>query len=56
MHSNRILSEVVQGAVIEAGLPREAISYLTPDRRELDELLESGELDRDTPGPAPLAF
>jgi glutamate-5-semialdehyde dehydrogenase len=40
LHSNRILSEVVQGAVIEAGLPREAISYLTPDRRELDELLE----------------
>ena len=40
MHSNRILSEVVQGAVIEAGLPREAVSYLTPDRRELDQLLE----------------
>ena len=40
MHSNRILSEVVQGAVIEAGLPREAVSNLTPDRRELDELLE----------------
>ena len=40
MHSNRILSEVVQGAVIEAGLPREAVSYLSPDRRELDELLE----------------
>ncbi len=40
MHSNRILSEVVQGAVIAAGLPREAVSYLTPDRRELDELLE----------------
>jgi glutamate-5-semialdehyde dehydrogenase len=40
LHSNRILSEVVQGAVIEAGLPREAVSYLTPDRRELDELLE----------------
>jgi len=40
MHSSRILSEVVQGAVIEAGLPREAVSYLTPDRRELDELLE----------------
>jgi glutamate-5-semialdehyde dehydrogenase len=40
MHSNRILSEVVQGAVIEAGLPREAVSYLTPDRRELDELLQ----------------
>jgi len=40
MHSNRILSEVVQGAVIEADLPREAVSYLAPDRRELDELLE----------------
>jgi len=40
MHSNRILSEVVQGAVIEADLPREAVSFLTPDRRELDELLE----------------
>jgi len=40
LHSNRILCEVVQGAVIEAGLPREAVSYLTPDRRELDELLE----------------
>jgi len=40
MHSNRILAEVVQGAVIEAGLPRDAVSYLTPDRRELDELLE----------------
>jgi len=40
MHSNRILAEVVQGAVIEAGLPREAVSYLTPDRHELDELLE----------------
>jgi len=40
LHSNRILSEVVQGAVLEAGLPREAISYLSPDRQELDELLE----------------
>jgi glutamate-5-semialdehyde dehydrogenase len=40
MHSNRILSEVVQGALIEAGLPREAVSFLTPDRRELDELLQ----------------
>ena len=39
-HSNRILAEVVQGAVIEAGLPREAISYLSPDRRELEELLK----------------
>jgi glutamate-5-semialdehyde dehydrogenase len=40
MHSNRILSEVVQGALIEAGLPREAVSFLTPERRELDELLQ----------------
>ena len=40
LHSNRMLSEVVQGAVLEAGLPREAISYLTPDRRELEELIE----------------
>jgi len=39
-HSNRIFAEVVQGAVIEAGLPREAVSYLTPDRRELAELLK----------------
>jgi glutamate-5-semialdehyde dehydrogenase len=39
-HSNRILAEVVQGAVIEAGLPREAVSYLSPDRRELEELLK----------------
>jgi glutamate-5-semialdehyde dehydrogenase len=39
-HSNRILAEVVQGAIIEAGLPREAVSYLTPDRRELEELLK----------------
>ena len=40
LHSNRILSEVVQGAVLEVGLPREAVSYLSPDRRELDELLK----------------
>ncbi len=39
-HSNRILSEAVQGALIESGLPREAVSYLTPDRRELDELIK----------------
>ncbi len=39
-HTNRILAEVVQGAIIEAGLPREAVSYLTPDRRELQELLQ----------------
>ncbi|MEZ5126709.1 MAG: glutamate-5-semialdehyde dehydrogenase [Thermoleophilia bacterium] len=39
-HTNRILAEVVQGAIIEAGLPREVVSYLTPDRRELQELLQ----------------
>jgi glutamate-5-semialdehyde dehydrogenase len=33
-HSNRILADVVQGAVIEAGLPPEAVSYL-PDEREV---------------------
>jgi glutamate-5-semialdehyde dehydrogenase len=38
-HSNRLLAEVVQGAVIEAGLPRAAIGWLGPDRAELDELL-----------------
>jgi glutamate-5-semialdehyde dehydrogenase len=40
-HTNRILTEVVQGAVIEAGLPREAVAYLSPDdRRELTELIQ----------------
>jgi glutamate-5-semialdehyde dehydrogenase len=39
LHTNRILAEVVQGAVIETGLPREAVSYLGPDRKELAELL-----------------
>lgn len=39
-HSNRILAEVVQGAVIETGLPHEAVSHLSPDRRELHELLQ----------------
>ena len=38
-HSNRILAEVVQGAVIEADLPKEAVSFLGVDRRELDELV-----------------
>jgi glutamate-5-semialdehyde dehydrogenase len=40
LHTNRILAEVVQGAVIETGLPRESVSYLGPDRRELSELLK----------------
>jgi glutamate-5-semialdehyde dehydrogenase len=38
-HSNRILAEVVQGAVIEAGLPKEAVAFLGTDRAELDELV-----------------
>jgi glutamate-5-semialdehyde dehydrogenase len=40
LHTNRILAEVVQGAVIEVGLPREAVMYLPPERRELAELLK----------------
>jgi glutamate-5-semialdehyde dehydrogenase len=40
LHSNRILSEVVQGALLEAGLPREAVMYLSPDRDQLYELLQ----------------
>ncbi|HJW75850.1 MAG TPA: glutamate-5-semialdehyde dehydrogenase, partial [Thermoleophilia bacterium] len=39
-HSNRILAEVVQGAVIEAGLPAEAVSYLPTERDMLLELLQ----------------
>jgi glutamate-5-semialdehyde dehydrogenase len=38
-HSNRLLAEVVQGAVIEADLPRAVVGWLGPDRAELDELL-----------------
>ena len=38
-HSNRILAEVVQGAVLEAGLPREAVSFLDGGREILLELV-----------------
>ena len=38
-HSNRILAEVVQGALLGAGLPREAVAFLGTDRRDLDQLL-----------------
>jgi glutamate-5-semialdehyde dehydrogenase len=38
-HSNRILAEVVQGAVLEAGLPKDAVAFLGTDRAELDELV-----------------
>jgi glutamate-5-semialdehyde dehydrogenase len=45
-HSNRLLAEAVQGAVIEAGLPRAAVGWLDPDRAELDELLrQRGSVD-----------
>jgi len=43
-HSNRILAEVVQGAVIEADLPKEAVAFLGIDRRELDELVTQRDL------------
>ncbi len=39
IHTNRILAEVVQGAAMEAGLPRETVSYLGADRKDLDTLL-----------------
>ena len=39
-HSNRILTEVVQGALLEAGLPAEAVAYLPPDREGLLELVQ----------------
>jgi len=38
-HSSRILAEAVQGAVIEAGLPRDAIASLDPERAELEQLV-----------------
>ena len=42
-HTNRMLAEVVQGALLEAGLPREAVTYLGPERQQLAELLEQRE-------------
>ena len=39
-HSNRILAEVVQGAIITAGLPRAAVSHLPVERELLTELLQ----------------
>jgi glutamate-5-semialdehyde dehydrogenase len=43
LHTNRILAEVVQGALVATGLPREAVGYLGPDRAELAELLKQRE-------------
>lgn len=42
-HSNRILAEVVQGALLASGLPRDSVAFLTPDRREMDELIRQRE-------------
>lgn len=43
-HSNRILAEVVQGALLEAGLPRDAVAFLGTERAELDELVRQRDL------------
>jgi glutamate-5-semialdehyde dehydrogenase len=43
-HSNRILAEVAQGAIIEAGLPRAAVSHLPVERELLTELLQQRDL------------
>ena len=39
-HTNRLLAEVVEGAVLEAGLPARSVSHLSPDRDELLQLLK----------------
>jgi glutamate-5-semialdehyde dehydrogenase len=44
-HSNRILAEVVEGAVLGAGLPARSVSHVSPDRDELLELLHSSDVD-----------
>jgi len=38
-HTNRMLAEVVQGAIIEAGLPAEAVTFLAGPREVLLELI-----------------
>jgi glutamate-5-semialdehyde dehydrogenase len=43
-HTNRLLAEVAEGAVLEAGLPARSVSHLSPDRDELLELLKQGDL------------
>jgi glutamate-5-semialdehyde dehydrogenase len=40
-HTNRILAEVVEGAIIEAGLPPRAVSHLSTESDELLELLRA---------------
>lgn len=45
-HSNRMLAEVVEGAIIEAGLPPGSVSHLSTDPEELLSLLRvAGGLD-----------
>jgi len=39
-HSNRILAEVVQGGLIETGLPAEAVGFLAGDREVLVDMLQ----------------
>ena len=43
-HTNRILAEVVQGAVLEAGLPAEAVTFLGGDREALVDLVQHQDL------------
>ena len=38
-HTNRMLAEVVQGAILEAGLPAEAVTFIAGPREELLELI-----------------
>ncbi len=42
-HTNRLLAEVVEGAVLEAGLPARSVSHLSPDRDELLQLLKQSD-------------
>ena len=41
--TNRILAEVIEGAIIEAGLPQGAVSHLSTDRDELLSLLHQSD-------------
>ena len=45
-HSNRMLAEVVQGAVLEAGLPAEAVAFVAGPREVLLELRGAQGSDR----------
>jgi len=43
-HSNRILAEVVQGAILEVGLPAEAVAFLGAGREALLDLVREKDL------------